>query len=1016
MPDFGLTEALANALKAAKESNFVRAPEAVAAARKAGQTLEPAAAVARESKLAPTPAAEPTGAAPPPSAATPPVETVTPATDPAQPPTPDLAATQAPTPPDAPPAIAAGEGAPPVSPEAPTVLRSDLAPGQSAVEAAGAPAPPGLTVSPTLPEEAITADAKRFVMANLTDFPAETLNLTHMPNVDNLQIPGGMKAAILQVADDNKGAIEAARRGTISDTQLLGMAQDLVVNTDVLSTVLKRELGTQFDRAEVVLAARITAVNVLGEAQVAAAPIMDGTAASADILEYARRKQLFIDFQTQLQGGMAEQGRGTRAMGIPAPGTLPQEVMDHIAEIYRQANPNLKAEADAVRLAQTPQGIANIMLGSLPQRLGIAAFSALRRIFVNGILSGGTFLKIMVGNNFNTFVKTPLDLFNAGMVRGAIGLAQRAGRFPTAEEGARISDAFMFVHGALSAGNDAFRLAGRTLRTGVSLDNIMRFDPAEVGGVRNVNPALGTTQSVLPEITGTWYGALAKGIDTVIDFPGSHVIGAVDEATKTLGARGYRTMMTMREVQSRMQDGTLRPGDEGVITRQMFENPSNEMLQAEEDYAHRMSFQSPWPAGGTGEWLSRGIQNHVPALGFIVPFMRTATNIFKQGMVETGPLAAFSARVRAQLSAGGYEADIARGRIVTGMQFAGIAAWAAIHDQMTGEAPKDPNERRIWESDGRIPNAFKVGDKWHSYAWFEPLAGILSLVGSSAEVYSRVHQDAEMDTMQSKQAMYGDMVGHIVAAAITHLGNQSTMMGAAKFSEMFADPEKSFSSWATDFGTSLVPYSKAIELARNVKDPYMRSAWELHDKIMNDLPGVGGTGIPFGSSRELGVATDLFGNPRTHGGILGKMSPFPGSPVGEDDVTDELHALMASTHTVPFGMPPRRVSIPADGPSKGILGGSGMPLTSQEYSEMVQKGRREPVFDGDTLNLHDKLAQVMQSPTYQSSSPAERVAFLSLYANKADQIGRDRLYQDNEEFRQRLTAASEHKNAILFNQ
>ena len=1014
MPDFGLTEALANALKSAKEANFVRAPEAVAAARKAGQTLDPAAAVTRESRLAPTPGAP--GQPQPAAVGAPPVDPTAPAASQPQPPQPDLAAASTPAPDSAPPPVAAAPGPAPIDPTTPapgvkapkrtvpSALADEQAPGQTPAQAAGAPPGPGVAPPAVNP---VVTDAQRFVSANISDFEGR-LNQTHLPNVDHIQTPEGLKAAVLQVADDNKDAITAARRGTVGDEQLLGMAQDIVVSTDVLGTVLNRELGTQFERPEVVLAARMVGVNILGQTGEAATPIMNGTATAADILEYARQKETFVKYQTQLQGGMAEQGRGTRAMGISAPGTLPQEVVDHIADLYRRENPNLKAEADAVKLAQTPAGIANIILGSLSQRVGIAASSFIKRVFVNGILSGtGTWAKIFVGNNFNTFVKTPLDLFNAGMVRGAIGLAQRMGRMPTAAEGAQISDAFTYVHGLISGGNDAMRLAGRVLKTGVSLDNVMRFDPAEVGGVRNVNPQLGTTQSVIPELTGTWFGALAKGIDTFIDAPGARAIGAIDEMTKTLGARGYRTMMVMREISARLKDGTLKPGDEGVITRQMFENPSAEMLQAEEDWAHRQSFQSPFPEGGPGEWLSRGIQNQVPALGFIIPFMRTATNIFKQGMVETGPLAAFSARVRNQLAAGGVEADLARGRIVTGLQFAAAAGWMAMHDRLTGEGPKDPKERALWSTDGRQPNSVRVGDTWHSYAWFEPLAGILSLVGSSAEVYSRIHQDTEIDTLQDKAAMYSDMTAHVAAAAITHLANQSTMMGAAKFSEMFADPEKGFQGWATDFGTSLVPYSKAIEFARNVKDPYMREAWTLHDKLMNDVPG---------QSSDLGVGVDLFGKPRTHGGILGKMSPFPGSPVGADDVTDELHALMDHTHEVPFGMPSRKTSIPSGGSGKGILGGGGMPLTSQEYSEMVQKGRAEPNFDGNTLNLHDKLSQVMQSATYRASSPAERVAIVGLYANKADQFGRDRLYNENTDYRNRLEAYTTRQNAIKFQQ
>jgi len=132
------------------------------------------------------------------------------------------------------------------------------------------------------------------------------------------------------------------------------------------------------------------------------------------------------------------------------------------------------------------------------------------------------------------------------------------------------------------------------------------------------------------------------------------------------------------------------------------------------------------------------------------------------------------------------------------------------------------------------------------------------------------------------------------------------------------------------------------------------------------------------------------------------MSPFPASPVNEDPVVDELHSVMDATHLVPMTMPERKVSLGANG--RDILGGSGMQLTSNEYSDMVQYARHDPVFDNGTLNLHDKLAQIMQTPTYQQSTPAERIDQIKIYANAADAYGLKQLYQQDSDFRERLIA------------
>jgi len=1010
VPDYGLGEALASALKTlGKGADFTRAPEAEAAAQ-AAKRAAPDAGVAAGAQSPAAPAASP--AAP----------------EPVNPDMPDLSAQNpkpaAPAPVDtspSPPADA-GTGAPAVTPPV-----GDLEPqaeplgkpGQTPVEAAGTPPATDPVPEPIPPrpapqsplEAAVTTDAQRFVTANMSDFEGK-LNLEHMPNTDTMASPDSMKAAILQVADDNKGAILDAKRGTIGNEQLLGLAQDLALSTDVVGTVLKRQLGTQFTSPETVLAARLVEQNLLGTLQAGPADkILTGAATSADILEYARQKQQFVDYHTQLAGGVSEQGRGLNAASIPAPGTLPPAVMDHIAQVIRQNNPNLDQEVTAIKLAQTPVGLANIMLGSLPKRIALAARSMITRIFVNGVLSGPpTWAKILIGNNYNLAVNA-FDIVNAGMIRGATGLAGRIGRFPTSAEGADLADAYTYVHGVISGTSDGLRLMGRTMKTGVSMDGLLRFDPSDVSGINNVNPKLGTTQSVLPELQGTYLGSFAKVLDTVIDAPGSRVIGGVDELTKTMGARGYRTMMVMKEIRSQLLDGTLKPGDEGVVAKQMFENPSPEMLQAEEDWAHRQTFQSPFPEGGPGQAFSNFITTQAPALKFIFPFMKTATNILKQSAVERTPLALFSSRIRNSLAAGGMEADLAKGRIASGTAITSMLGWLAVHDRITGDAPKDPAERALWDAEGRQPLSIKVTnpvtgqEEWRSYAWLEPIATVAGITANAARVFSHVHQDEEIDTLKPHAEMLGDAITNVGASVITNIGDKTLMTGAAKFAEMFADPQKGFQMWAQDTATSMVPYSKAIEFSRNLQDPYLRDAQNLLDKIENDLPG---------QSQKLGVRVDYFGQPRVGRGgnsILGPMSPFPSSPVKQDDVTDELESVMNATHDVPMKMPSKYIALPQSGSGKGILGGAGLPLTSQEYSELVQKSRAEPV-PGWGLNLHDKLAQVMQTGLYQGATAPERAAIISQYQEDADRAGRARLYNENDDFKQRLIAWAADKNRI----
>jgi len=636
----------------------------------------------------------------------------------------------------------------------------------------------------------------------------------------------------------------------------------------------------------------------------------------------------------------------------------------------------------------------------------------LQRIFVNGILSGPpTWAKIFIGNNFNLALNTA-DLFAAGIGRGIYGLAGRLGGFPTAAEGATLSDAMAHVHGVISGGADALRVAGRVMKTGQSMDGILRSQE----GARAVNPALGPTQTMLPELQGTYFGSIVKMVDNIIDAPGSRAIGPIDEFTKTLGFRSYATMMTMKEIRARLTAGTLKPGDAESIARSMMENMTPEMQQAAEDWGHRMTFQTP--LGEIGQQM-QGLIQKLPVLRYIFPFMRTATNIFKQSLIERTPLAVFSARVRAQLAGGGFEGDLARSRLATGTAIGSMLAWMAIHDRVTGSAPKDPKERGEWSMGGRQPYSIRYTDPvtgkeaWRSYALFEPMATVVGAVADAVHLMSYIHSEDSSDSLMPHDKMMDDVVANIMASIITNTGDKTYLQGAAKFSEMYNDPNRAFQMWFAETAASMVPFSGATKFLRNEQDPYMRQAFTLMDKIRDQLPTIPGVK----GSQTLMPRLDVFGNPRPHyagNAILGPLNPMPAETVTRDPVADELQAVMAFTHTVPITMPAKQLALLGNG--RGLQDGEGMRLTPQEYYEYTKFSRNDPIFDGGKLNFHDKLEKTINSSLYQASTPAERVVLLEQIQNQADKIGRARMFKEDPGFRERMVEWTAEVSRMKYNQ
>jgi hypothetical protein len=198
-----------------------------------------------------------------------------------------------------------------------------------------------------------------------------------------------------------------------------------------------------------------------------------------------------------------------------------------------------------------------------------------------------------------------------------------------------------------------------------------------------------------------------------------------------------------------------------------------------------------------------------------------------------------------------------------------------------------------------------------------------------------------------------------------------------------------------------------------MQDPFLRQAFTLLDKIKDDMP----TGMGVSGSRTLPARLDVFGEPRMKQGgnsILGPLNPLPSSDSKKDAVTDEIQALMEQTRTVPITMPSKQLSMLGNG--RGLQDGQGMRLTADEYNDYVVKSRQDPVFNNGTTTFHDKLQQTIASPVYQAATPASRAVLLENVQNQADRIGRDRLFKDNTDFAERMTAWTAEKNRLKFNQ
>jgi hypothetical protein len=815
------------------------------------------------------------------------------------------------------------------------------------------------------PTDKLAVQAQALDNAELKNFD---LDAEHQPNFDVINTTDDVKALVAEVSQQNAGKIDEARRGTITNEQLQGLAADLDVRSDVVSQILGRETGDVVN-AETILAARQVLHASASRLKQLATKVTSGEATGIERVQFARQLQFHNEYQTQFMGARAEAGRALNAFGIPT--NMDEGVAHRIDEILQATGGNIDQMAKAIEMAPDVRGVTKIAKAGIMRRSGRAAQTLLNRIFVNGVLSGPlSHITNVMGNGVYQAMNT-----------AEMAIAARLGKFMPGPEHVEVGEAMANLRGTVQATRDAFRLASLTARTGRSLDDIVAFE--------RTASQVGTLQH-LPELDKPYLGRVVKIMDAVVDAPTARAMGAEDEFFKTLAYRGSLERQAFLNLRNQVDAGVVKtPDDARRVVQDFMENTPEAAQQEAEEWARDMAFQTP--LGPTGQ-KAQAFLRSVPALTLIAPFIRTPVNIFKSA-ASRSPLALASSKFWKDVEKGGRSRDMALTKFAMGSATATMVAQMAIDGEITGAGPSQPEARQLWEANGRRPYSVKIGDEWHSYARMEPLASVLGIVADSVEIGAYLNADTPQDDLKSDDQQMNQLAGSIITGIMNNTGNKTFMKGISDFVELLSDPSRNWNSYKNQMGSSLVPYSAAMRSVRNVQDPLLREAWTLRDKMADNVPGY---------SADLPPRRGLFGELREKnaGSILGVMSPMPESPEKGDYVVSQLQDLMQQTKLVPMTMPSKDVE--------------GMRLNAREYEHLIRIGRRDPVFGDKTLK--DQIGEIMDSAEYQRSTPTMRVEVIKDIQSRADKIARAALESEDPEYAARIEAFRAKRNSIRFDQ
>lgn len=646
-------------------------------------------------------------------------------------------------------------------------------------------------------------------------------------NLNRIDSPESVKDVLRETAEAHDDFLPA-RRGVVSNEETAKLADEMGMTNEQL---LKRREGQAFNAHEALAARNMLVRSGEDLAEKAARASAEGGDEAVAAFQEALTKHAAI--QEQVAGMTAEAGRALQQFRIMAEGAGRLRAMREVIE---------RGGGDETMRTKA-QMIADLAQQGDPAKLAQAAIEATRattldkiqEIWINGLLSGPqTHAVNMLSNALVGLWTIPENFLAAG-----IGKLRKGTNKVTFREGT--ARAFGFVQGA----KEGMKAAWHTLKEG---------EPADI----------------VSKIEARKHKAVPGKKGEIIRIP-TRFLSAEDQFFRNIG---YRMELNAQAMKQGLEEG-LQGDKLAQRVRDIINNPPKELDLAATKAADYQTFMQQ--LGPKGVAFQKLINQQIPALRFIAPFIRTPLNILKFATERT-PAAPVMKEFRDAVKAGGRERDVALARLSMGsMVGAGTAALAA-EGIITGAGPSDPRAKNQMRAGGWQPYSVKVGDKYYAFNRLEPLGMLLGISADITELF-RNPDISQKDKAEAEKALTLSMMG-----IAKNMASKTWLKGLNDLINALDDPERYGSRYVQNMIASFVP-TMAAQIART-QDPTLRDARSIMDRVMTRLPG---------QREKLMPKRNVFGEIVTLEGGIGPdiVSPIYTSKDKHDYTISEMNRIRA---------------------------------------------------------------------------------------------------------------------------
>jgi len=675
-------------------------------------------------------------------------------------------------------------------------------------------------------------------------------------NFARIEGPEDVKKLIGKMADTFAPSIDKAKRGVQSNAETQKLADELGMT---VGDVLARRNGQPFNAEEALAARKLwaaSATKLLEVAERAAQP----NAGQVDLYNFRKMMAVHYALQAEVIGARTETARALQAWSIPAGGGVEQARAIQLL-MDGMGGPDVSI-AMAKRLATLKaEGISSEAMNAVVRKGALATtMDAVKEAYVMGLLWSP---KTHIVNTTSNLIVAGQQIYERKAAE-LIGQATDSG-------GVVPGEARAMAYGAISGLKDAFRLAGRALKTGETGASLGKID-------------LGHEPAISGEAFGIADTSLGKAIDYIgraTRIPG-RLLGAEDELFKSIGYRMEVHAQALRQATGEGLEGKALKTRIAELTN----NPPEHIRISAADAALYNTFTNQ-----PGEW-AQALMNlrsagELNPTFIVLPFLRTPANLLRYGF-ERSPLAPLVGQWRADVAAGGARADLALARMATGSAILALFADYATSGFISGAGPRDQGQREALIRQGWQPYSIYSNGKWYSYNRESTIGTLAGVAATMAEVsQGRYLEPEEID-------QWNEITAEVIAATARQVTDKSFFEGISRVVSVIEDPNRYTRDYVSQTIASFTPFGSALSFGAQAIDPTRREASDPWQQIRAKLPVL---------AESLPPKRDLWGREVKPQAVYGKaydlLSPVQTTEVKDSPIDAEMTRLEMNVRRIP---------------------------------------------------------------------------------------------------------------------